>query len=133
MDSMFYWAPQMQKELTEAARFCREKNAVTVGLDARFQTRHLEISEVDPFEYLIIRLLTKPYHFLQPRIQPFNVQNGSQELGRENYRPPDCVIFFTDPQQETVIDSQTGWRYVLARKWERIVVLVPQTVFSQKP
>ncbi len=125
-DSLFLWAPQLQTELTEAARYARELGAATVAIDAHVQELHKEHPTPDPFEYLIMRLLTAPSRFLQPRIEPFNVDNSSAALWRDRYRPPDCVIFYFHPAQETLIDRQTGQAYRAARKWDHIALYVPQ-------
>ncbi len=124
-DSMFFWAPQLKTELTEAARFALKRHDLTVGIDARLQEGTKGNLSLDPFEYLIMRPLTLPHRFLQPQTEPFDVDNLSAKLWQDQYRPPDCVILYSRPAQETVIDRQTGRVYRAAKKWEHVAFLLP--------
>jgi len=84
---------------------------------------------VDPFEYLVIRLLTYPSGFQSPRIQPFNVENISATLWGGRYRAPDCVILFSHPEG-VIRDRKTGILYEVRKKWDHVSVWMPRRGLS---
>lgn len=121
--SMFQWAPQLQSEMAEAAAYIKLLNPSVVSIDARINETHPGHPQLDPFEYLIMRLLAKENGFRRPVFQAFNVDNISAGLRRDR-QPADVVVLFqSQPGEQT--DSLSGIRYVPVRHWAHISVLVP--------
>jgi hypothetical protein len=119
VDSMFHWAPELKKEMVEAARYALELHPAVVGIDAQFADPGL-----DPFEYLIVRLLTLESGFRSPVVQSFNVQNNSAALWGKTYRAPDCLILYNN-REDAKRDLVTGKGYIQSRKWSHVQVMVP--------